>query len=125
MGRMGQRFEDLIAWQKARALTNEIYRVSRLPSFAADFDLCRQLRRACVSIMSNIAEGYERQSDADFARFLTMARGSCGEVRCQLHIASDQGYIDRPVSADLRSDATELSRILRGLADHVRKRGQS
>lgn len=72
--------------------------------------------------MSNIAEGYERESDADFARFLSIARGSCGEVRCQIHIALDQSYIDPTAADTIIADASELSRILRGLATHVRNR---
>jgi len=119
---MAQRFEDLIAWQKARALTNAVYRMTRSNSFSCDADLVRQLRRASVSIMSNIAEGYERDSDADFARFLGIARGSCGEVRCQLQIARDQGYIDAIQRESATDAAEEVSRILRGLSTAVRSR---
>lgn len=119
---MPQQFEDLIAWQKARKLTNEVYRMTRSSRFSHDLDLVRQLRRAAVSVMSNIAEGYERDSDADFARFLSIARGSCGEVRCQPIIAADQGYIDRSPAQQTADDAAEISRIIRGLSNRVRQR---
>jgi hypothetical protein len=77
----GQSFEDLRMFVEARALTNRVYEITRTPAFAKDFALADQMRRSSLSIMSNIAEGYERQTDAEFARFLYIAKASCGELR--------------------------------------------
>jgi len=76
---MSKRFEELVVWQKARKLTDMVYELTRRREFARDFGLQDQLRRAAVSIMSNIAEGFERGSDTEFGRFLVIAKGSCGE----------------------------------------------
>ena len=81
------RFEDLEVWRSARKLTIEIYRLVRNPSFAKDFGLRDQICRAAVSVMSNIAEGFERDSDKAFLSFLAIAKGSAGEVRSQLFVA--------------------------------------
>lgn len=86
-------FEDLEVWQKAKELTNLIYSLSSLGSFARDFGLRDQMRRAAVSIMSNIAEGFESQTQALFIQFLSRAKGSSGELRSQLYIALEQEYI--------------------------------
>ncbi len=86
-------FEDLEVWKLARVLTNRIYAVSTDGRFSKDFDLKSQIRRAAVSVMSNIAEGYERGGNQEFIQFLSISKGSCGEVRCQLYVVRDQGYI--------------------------------
>jgi four helix bundle protein len=88
-----KRFEDLEVWQKAKELTNLIYGLSSSGSFARDFGLRDQMRRAAVSIMSNIAEGFESQTQALFIQFLSRAKGSSGELRAQLYIALEQEYI--------------------------------
>ena len=88
-----KRFEDIESWKIARTLTNRVYEVSRQGEFARDFGLRDQIRRAAVSIMSNIAEGYDRSGTGEFIQFLATAKGSAAEVRCQLYIALDQGYI--------------------------------
>ena len=88
-----QKFEELEVWQAARTLARGIYALSDAGPFAKDFGLRDQIRRAAVSVSSNIAEGFERHSDSDLKRFLTIARGSNGEVRSQLHIALDLGYV--------------------------------
>src|ERR1043166_2473591 len=88
-----QRFEDLICWQKARVLTNLIYGLTRSSMFAKDFELVRQIRRAALSSMSNIAEGFDRWSRKELIRFLDIAKGSAGEVRSQLYVALDQQYV--------------------------------
>lgn len=90
------RFEDIEAWKSARDLTNQIYAFTRQEGFNRDFGLRDQIRRASISIMSNIAEGFESRTDAQFINFLGMARASAGEVRAQLYIAFDQGYIEEP-----------------------------
>jgi len=88
-----KRFEDLEVWQKAKELTNLIYKLSSSGSFARDFGLRDQMRRAAVSVMSNIAEGFESQTQALFNQFLSRAKGSSGELRAQLYIALEQEYI--------------------------------
>ena len=88
-----KRFEDLEVWQRAKDLTNLIYEYSTDGSFSRDFGLRDQMRRASVSIMSNIAEGFESQTQAMFIKYLGYAKGSAGELRAQLYIARDQGYI--------------------------------
>ena len=88
-----KRFEDLEVWQKAKELTNLIYRISSSGTFARDFGLRDQMRRASVSIMSNIAEGFESQTQALFIQYLGHAKGSAGELRAQLYIAVEQSYM--------------------------------
>ena len=88
-----KRFEELEVWQKAKELTNLVYKYSSDGVFARDFGLRDQMRRAAVSIMSNIAEGFESQTQAMFIKYLAYAKGSAGELRAQLYIARDQGYI--------------------------------
>ena len=88
-----KRFEDLEVWQKAKELTNLIYKLSSSGSFARDFGLRDQMRRPAVSVMSNIAEGFESQTQALFIQFLSRAKGSSGELRAQLYIALEQEYI--------------------------------
>ncbi len=114
-------FEEIGAWQKARELTNNIYAVTRQGEFARDYGLRDQIQRASVSIMSNIAEGFERSGQKEFHRFLSIAKGSAGEVRCQLYIARDQGYLNAVESDKLISMVTEASRMIAGLMAHLRR----
>ena len=114
-----QRFEDLIAWQKARALTKDIYQVRRSDLFARDFGLSRQIQRASVSIMSNIAEGFERGNPGDYHRFLAIAKASCGEVSSQLYVAFDIGYLNQSEWQRLLTQAHEVSKIIGGLIASV------
>ena len=93
-----ERFEDLITWHKARALTGAVYRVTRISPFAQDRDLVRQLQRAAISLMSNIAEGFERGGRPEFQQSLSIAKVSCGEVRSLLYVALDAGYLDQSPS---------------------------
>jgi four helix bundle protein len=118
-GKGVERFEDLIAWQKARALTAEIYRVTNQKDFGRDFGLRDQIRRAAVSVMSNVAEGFERNRPTEFHQFLSVAKASCGEVRSQLYVALDAGYLDLSSFEILRSQAEEVSRITGGLRASV------
>lgn len=117
-----EKFEDLIAWQKARELTRKVYEVTRQGDFARDYGLSNQIQRASVSIMSNIAEGFERSSPNDFHRFLVMAKASCAEVRSQLYVAKDIGYINDEEFKVLMSKAIEVSRVLGGLRASVDRR---
>jgi four helix bundle protein len=114
-------FEDIEAWQKARNLTREIYVVSNLGSFSKDYGLRDQIRRAGVSIMSNIAEGFERGGTREFVQFLSIAKGSSGEVRNQLYVSVDQGYIDKDTFEQLFKLATETSRMIAGLMNYLCK----
>lgn len=124
MGKV-ERFEDLIAWQKARGLTKAVYQITRQDTFARDYGLCGQIQRASVSVMSNIAEGFERSNPGDYQRFLMIAKASCGEVRSQLYVALDTGYIDQPDFNTLLSQAQEVSRIISGLIAAVSKNRKS
>jgi len=114
-------FEDLIAWQKARDLTRAIYQVTQQGAFAKDFGLARQIQRAAVSIMSNIAEGFERSGQREFHQFLSTAKGSCGEVRSQLYVAFDIGYLVKDDFQRLLAQAEEVGRVVGGLRASVEK----
>jgi four helix bundle protein len=113
------RFEDLIAWQKARELTKEVYQTSRRGAFAKDFGLAGQIQRASVSIMSNIAEGFERAGRAEFHQFLSVAKASCAEVRSLLYVALDVDYIEKNEFRKLMDKAKEVGRIVGGLRASV------
>jgi four helix bundle protein len=116
-----ERFEDLVAWQKARELAGEVYRITRLGDFAKDYGLCDQIRRSSVSIMSNIAEGFDRAGRAEFHQFLVIAKGSAAEVRSQLYVAKDVGYIDNDTFLRLKTIAEETSKIINGLRVAVQR----
>ncbi len=116
-----ERFDDLIAWQKARKLTQVIYQVSRLGTFAKDLRLSGQIQRAAVSIMSNISEGFERGGRGEFHQFLSTAKASCAEVRSQLYVAFDVGYLDQAEFDQLIDQAEEVARIIGGLRVSVQK----
>jgi four helix bundle protein len=113
-------FEDLVAWQKARGLAVEVCSVSKGHSFARDFALRDQIRRAAVSVMSNIAEGFERDGTRELLHFLSTARASCGEVRSQLYIALDQEYLAAGDFHRLSDLAREASRLIEGFARYLR-----
>lgn len=115
-----KRFEDIGAWQKARELTRQIYGVTKTGEFARDFSLRDQIRRASVSVMGNIAEGFGRHSDKEFANFLNIAIGSVTEVQSHLYVALDQSYIEQPKFAVLSDLAAETSRMSKSLAQHLR-----
>jgi four helix bundle protein len=118
-----KKFEEIESWKKARELTHRIYRITRLPPFAKDFALKDQIRRASVSIMSNIAEGHDRSGTAEFVQFLATAKGSTAEVRCQLYVALDEEYIDSHTFAELSRLATETANTIGGLMNYLRRCG--
>ncbi|HYT50373.1 MAG TPA: four helix bundle protein [Pyrinomonadaceae bacterium] len=118
-----QSFEEIEAWQKARELTRRVYELLDKGSFARDFGLRDQMRRACVSILSNIAEGFERSGTGEFVQFLSAAKGSAGEVRAQLHVALDRSYIDEERFRELSALATEISRMISGLMAYLKQSG--
>lgn len=115
------RFEDLDAWRKARQLTRAVYERTRTGDFAKDFALRDQIRRAVVSVMANIAEGFERGGDQEFLQFLAIAKGSCGEVRAQLYAAFDQGYLSPAEFDVLAAAATDVSKLIAGLMRYIRQ----
>ena len=114
------KFEDIEAWQLAREMTKAIYAISNDGAFARDFGLRDQIRRASVSIMSNIAEGFERGGDKEFLQFVSLAKGSSGEVRAHLYVALDAGYIDQQTFSRLSDMATQINRMLAGLMKYLR-----
>lgn len=116
-------FEDIEAWQKARQLVKEIYAISGRGTFARDPVLRDQIRRASVSVPSNIAEGFERRGNAEFIQFLSVARGSVAEVRTQIYLAFDQAYIDKDQFAGLQALIAEVQGKIGGLAAYLRKSG--
>ena len=116
-------FENLEAWQMARKLTNEIYASSSSGAFSRDFALRDQIRSAAVSVISNIAEGFERGGNAEFIQFLSIAKGSVGEVKSQAYIALDQGYIDTGKFEQLQTLASDVGKKLGGLMAYLRKSG--
>jgi len=122
MSKKIERFEDFIAWQKARKLTSNIYKVSNIGEFARDFGLKDQIRRAGVSVMSNIAEGFERGRPTEFHQFLSIAKGSCAELRSQLYVALDVGYVVGDDFRTLMTEAIEVGQIVVGLRSSVERR---
>jgi four helix bundle protein len=118
------RFEDIVAWQVARKLTREIYRISNEGQLAKDYGLRDQVRRAAVSVMANIAEGFERDGAREFLQFLAIAKGSVGEVRSHLYVALDQGYVhDEHEWNHVMRLANETARMIHGLMRYLRQTG--
>jgi four helix bundle protein len=105
-------FEDLKTWQLARDLVRDVYLVTSTPAFSRDAALRDQLRRAAVSSMSNVAEGFERGTKREFIRFLYMARGSAGEVRSHLYVARDLHYIDQSGFDTIQRRVREVSKAV-------------
>lgn len=118
MGKIN-RFEDILAWQKARELNNCIYNLTKNSHFSKDFSLRDQIRRASVSIMANIAEGFGRRSKKEFANFLNMAHGSAAEVQCHLYIALDQTYIQRKDFEDLYEKVDIVSKMIQKFMSYL------
>lgn len=116
-----KRFEEINGWQKARELTSWVYSATRDGVFAGDFGLKDQIRRAAVSVMNNIAEGFGRHSDAEFARFLEIAKASAYEVQSCSYVALDAGYIDEQRRTELHSLADATVALISGLATYLRK----
>ena len=116
-----QRFEDIVAWQKARELTREIYARAKVGPFAKDFGLRDQIQRASVSIMGNVAEGFERGGDKEFIQFLSISKGSCGEVKSHLYVALDQQYVNDAQFNRLYSSADEVGRLLAGFMAYLKQ----
>jgi four helix bundle protein len=114
-----KRLEDIEAWQKARVLAKHIYETTGHGAFARDFSLKDQIRRASVSSMSNIAEGFERDGNKEFIQFLSDAKGSAGEVKSQLYVALDARFVTQPQFDELYHAADETTRLIGGFMRYL------
>ncbi len=112
-------FTEIEAWKCARVLTNEVYKVSSVGIFSRDFALRDQIRRAAISVQSNIAEGFERGGNREFSNFLSMAIGSAGELESQLFTALDQGYISEDRFEQLRAQARKTRKLCAALMNYL------
>lgn len=115
-----ERFEDLEVWKVSMELCSEIYRVTNTELFSKDFGLKDQIRRCSVSIPSNIAEGYERDSKNQFVYFLKIAKGSCGELRTQLKIAKDLNYLNEEEYLKINDKCISVSKQLSGFGTYLK-----
>jgi len=116
-----KRFEDLEVWQRARDLTRLVYRETSKTRFGNDFALRDQMRRAAVSVMSNLAEGFEREGSREFSQFVALAKGSCGEIRSQAYVAVDQNYFSEETFQEISESAKRLSRMLSSLLRYLKR----
>jgi len=116
-----KKFEEIQSWKKSRLLAREIYRVTKIGTFARDFGLRDQMRRAAVSVLSNIAEGFERGGDKEFLQFLSVAKGSAGELRAQLYVALDQEYFSKEKFEALTNLVTEVSQLISGFMKYLKE----
>ena len=117
-----KRFEEIQAWQKAREITKKIYSISNKDNFSKDFSLRDQMKRASVSIMTNIAEGHGRRTTTEFANFLNIARGSAIELQSHLYVALDLNYIEQSEFRETYEMLDEVSRMTLSLAQYLRKK---
>jgi four helix bundle protein len=115
-----QKFEDLKVWQKAREVNLQIYKLSNSGSFSKDFGLKDQIRRASISILSNIAEGFERDGNKEFNQFLSIAKASAAEVRSQLYVAKDLEYISETEFEEVINAVISFSKMLSGLMSYLK-----
>lgn len=116
-----QKFEEIDAWQKARTLADEIYTLTGRGTFSKYYALIDQMRRACISVISNIAKDYERDGKKEFIHFLSIAKGSCGELKAQPQIAIDQKYFDDDSFHKLYNLANETGRMIGGLIGYLKR----
>lgn len=114
------RFEDIDAWKEARGLTKEVYRITTLPVFSKDWGLSQQIQRASVSIMNNIAEGFDAGSRAEFLKFLGYARRSASEVQCDLYVALDRGYIEQGDFNNMYERAEKTRRMVTAFMKYLK-----
>jgi four helix bundle protein len=113
-------FEQIDAWARSRLLVKQIYEITGAKPFCADYSLKDQIKRAAVSIMSNIAEGFERDNNKEFIYFLSISKGSCGEVRSLIYVALDQNYIDIKLFEELSKSLRELAKLINGLIKYLK-----
>ena len=114
-----RRFEDIVAWQKSRVLVREVYLLTMAQPFCRDFVLRDQMHRAAISISSNIAEGFERYRPAEFRQFLSVAKASCAELRSQIYLAFDVGYISEQTLVSTLRQAEEVGRLIGGFRSSI------
>ena len=114
-------FEEIKSWEKARSFNKRIYEITDSAIFKKDYDLVRQIRRASISISSNIAEGFERNSDKEFIYFLYVAKASAGEVRSQLYLALDLNYITDLEFYELFELVSDISKLISGFIKYLNK----
>jgi four helix bundle protein len=117
-----KRLEEIEVWKRSCRLAVELYKLTKSGEFEKDWGLRDQIRRAAVSIPSNIAEGYERDTAAEFNRFAMIARGSCGELRTQLYITQAIGYLDKKIVTDLINECIELSSMITSLGNYLKSK---
>lgn len=120
-----ERFEDSDAWKEARELRKVVSKSTRKPEVCKDYVFCNQIRGAALSVMSNIAEGFESATNKEFINFLGYARRSCGEVRSQLYAALDDGYINQKEFETLYRQVTSTGRMITGFISYLRKFSKS
>jgi four helix bundle protein len=116
-----QSFEDIDAWQKARQLSKMVYEYTKQDAFKKDYGLCDQIRRAAVSVMSNIAEGFDRSGNKEFIQFLFIAKGSTAEIESQLYVALDNGYINEEQFTEVTSLTNVIKSLLSGFIRYLKK----
>jgi four helix bundle protein len=116
-----KKFEDILAWQKSREVTRKVYLATTKGDFSKDYDLRSQIRRASISIMANIAEGFGRRSDKEFANFLNISHASACEVQSHLYVALDLNYIFQEDFNNLYDSLGEITRMIYALSEHLRK----
>lgn len=115
-----KRLEDIEVWKRGCRLAVDLYKATTIKDFDKDWALRDQIRRAAVSIPSNVAEGFERDSDAEFCRFVLIAKGSCGELRTQIYIAQAIGYFDKTTATTFTKECSEISSMLGGLKKYLK-----
>jgi len=123
MGKI-ERFEDLEVWQLAREMVKQVYCLTSNIAAAKDFGLSGQLQRSAVSVMANIAEGFERKTSKEFLQLLSIAKGSCGEVRSHLYVAMDVGYINEDEFTSTSMLAEKISKSIAGFSKYLKSRGK-
>ena len=114
-----ERFEDIQGWQAARELTKMVYAVSKRGAFARDYRLRDQINGSAISVMSNIAEGFDASTDREFIRFLGYARRSASELQSQIYIALDQDYISQEEFNRIYAQATKTKRLIGGFIRYL------
>ena len=119
-----ERFEDIQAWQKGRELCKLIYSATNSSPFQSDYGLCNQIRRASVSIVPNIAEGFEGQNNKTFTRYLYIARASSGEVRSQAYVVLDQNYITQDTFDEVYTLCKDIARLLTSFITYLEHHAQ-
>ncbi len=119
------KFEDLKVWEKARDLTNFIYQFTKRKRFSDDWGLSNQIQRSSVSIMANIAEGFERGTNKEFVQFLFIAKSSVAETKSHLYLASDQKYISEEELKETLKEAIEVSKMLTSLIKYLKNNPKS